>query len=155
MVKKEIIDEAIELTKNIPSTDGNVSENNFDDGTTCLNGDVLTPLQQEDDKDLTPYPRVEYKIIEAPTMDKLVRDVNTHLANGRVCDGGVQVSSGAINRFYQSMERWNVDANFGPESEMPSKNSEGDTQGPKPLYIPGLEDEPDLYEDVIEDATNW
>ena len=152
MVKKKIIDEAIELTKNIPSTDGNVSENNFGDGITCLNGDVLTPLQQEDDKDLTPYPKTEYKIIEAPTMDKLVRDVNTHLANGRVCDGGVQVSSGAITRFYQSMERRNVD--IEPESEMPSQNSEAGTMGPKPLYIPGLEDEPDLYEDIEKDATN-
>jgi hypothetical protein len=27
--------------------------------------------------------------------------------------------------------------------------------GPKPLYIPGLENEPDLYEDVEEDATDW
>lgn len=50
------------------------------------------------------------------------------------------------------MVRWNVDGGLKPE--MPSKNSEGDTQGPKPLYIPGLEDEPDLYEDVTEDATD-
>lgn len=150
MVKKEIIDEAIELTKNIPSTDGNVSENNLGNSTTYVNGYILTPSQQEDDKDLTPYPKTEYKIIEAPTMDKLVRDVNTHLANGRVCDGGVQVSSGTVTRFYQSMERRNVD--IEPESEMPSQNSEAGTMGPKPLYIPGLEDEPDLYEDIEKDA---
>lgn len=152
MVKKEIIDEAIELTKNIPSTDSNVSKNDFDNGTTCDNKEnILAPLQLEE-SNLTPPPRVEYKIIEAPTMDKLVRDVNTHLANGRVCDGGVQVSSGTVTRFYQSMERRNVD--IEPESEMPSENSEAGTMGPKPLYIPGLEDEPDLYEDISEDATD-
>ena len=44
------------------------------------------PLAQEE-KELAPYPKVEYKIIESPTMDKLVRDVNAHLANGWVCDG--------------------------------------------------------------------
>ena len=110
-MEKKIIDEAIEMTKDIPWKD------------------VLVPLQQEDEN-LTPPPKVEYKIIESPTMDKLVRDVNTHLANGRVCDGGVQVSSGPIARFYQSMERWNVD--YTDET----------------IHISGLENEPDLYEDV-------
>lgn len=89
MVEKEIINDAIEMTKNIPGSD------------------VLTPLTPED-KELVPYPKVEYKIIESPTMDKLVRDVNVHLANGRVCDGWVQVSNGPITRFYQSLERWVV-----------------------------------------------
>jgi hypothetical protein len=68
-------------------------------------------------------------------MDKLVRDVNTHLANGRVCDGGVQVSSGPIVRFYQSMERRVV-------------TEETD----KVIHILGLENEPDLYEDIEKDA---
>lgn len=150
MVKKEIINTAMEMTKNIPSTDSNVSKNDFDNGTTCDNKEnILAPLQLEE-SNLTPYPKVEYIVVEAPTMDKLVRDVNNHLANGRVCDGGVQVSNGPIARFYQSMERWNVD--YEPESEMPSQNFEAGTQGPKPLYIPGLEDEPDLYEDVEKDA---
>ena len=113
---KKIIDEAVEMTKGIPWSD------------------VLAPLAQEENE-LTPYPQVEYKIIEAPTMDKLVRDVNTHLANGRVCDGGVQVSNGTSIRFYQSMERWVA-------------TEEVD----RVLHIPGLEDEPDLYEDVEKDA---
>lgn len=130
---KKIISDVVEMTKGIPWRD------------------VLVPLAQEE-KELAPLPKVEYKIIESPTMDKLVRDVNTHLANGRVCDGGVQVSSGPIARFYQSVERWVVPSDFGPESEMPRKNSEGDAQGPRPLYIPGLENEPDLYEDVNEDG---
>ena len=57
-----------------------------------------------------------------------------------------------MSRFYQAMIRWNVDLDEKPE--MPSENSEAGGLGPKPLSIPGLEDEPDLYEDVIEDATN-
>lgn len=147
-MKKEIINMAMELTKNIPGTDKMSPEKISE---TVQTG-VLAPLQVEEERELTPYPQVEYKIIEAPTMDKLVRDVNTHLANGRVCDGGVQVSSGPVVRFYQSVERRNVD--FGPESEMPSRNSEAGALGGNALHIPGLEDEPDLYEDVTEDATN-
>lgn len=67
-MEEKIINDAIEMTKNIPGSD------------------VLTPLSTEE-RELAPYPKVEYKIIESPTMDKLVRDVNVHLANGRVCDG--------------------------------------------------------------------
>ena len=126
-MEEKIIDEAIEMTKGVPWKD------------------VLVPLAQEE-KEICPYPQVEYTIVEAPTMDKLVRDVNTHLANGRVCDGGVQISSGPIARFYQSMERRNVDCR--PEPEMPSENSKAGGQGPEPLHMPGLENEPDLYEDV-------
>lgn len=131
-MEEKIIQDAVEMTKGVPWKD------------------VLVPLAQEE-KEICPYPQVEYTIVEAPTMDKLVRDVNTHLANGRVCDGGVQISSGPIARFYQSMERRNVDC--GTKPEMPSENSKAGTMGPKPLYIPGLEDEPDLYEDMIEDGT--
>ena len=152
MIKNKIINDAMELTKNIPSTDGNVSEINFDNGTTCNKEDILVPLQLEE-KELSPYPGVEYKVIEAPTMDKLVRDVNSHLNNGRQTEWGIQVVSGVSTRFYQSMIRWNVDSGLKPE--MPCENSEAGTMGPKPLYIPGLEDEPDLYEDVNENATNW
>lgn len=42
--------------------------------------------------------------------------------------------------YYQTLIRRNVDSDV--------------TISPKPLYIPGLEDEPDLYEDVTEDATD-
>ena len=126
-MEEKIINEAMEMTKGVPWKD------------------VLVPLAQEE-KEICPYPQVEYTIVEAPTMDKLVRDVNTHLANGRVCDGGVQISSWPIARFYQSMERRNVDCR--PEPEMPSENSKAGCQGPEPLHMPGLENEPDLYEDV-------
>ena len=108
-MEKKIISDVIEMTKGIPWKD------------------VLVPSVQED-VNLTPYPKVEYKIIESPTMDKLVRDVNIHLENGWVCDGWVQVSNGTSTRFYQSMERWVVQGDFGPESEMPSKNSKATTK---------------------------
>lgn len=125
--------------------------------------DILVPLQLEE-KELTPYPEVEYKVIEANTMDKLIRDVNNHLKNGRQTEWGVVVSSGQMSRFYQAMIRWNVDLDEKPEDgvddwatlvakpEMPSENSEAGTTGPKPLSIPGLENEEDLYEDVNEDV---
>lgn len=128
-MEEKIINEAIEMTKGVPWKD------------------VLVPLAQEE-KELVPFPQVEYTIVEAPTMDKLVRDVNTHLANGRVCDGGVQVSGWPIPRFYQSLERWVVRDDFWPEPEMPSENSKAGRPGPEPLHMPGLENEPDLYEDI-------
>ena len=132
--RRELIMEAAEMTKDIPATD------------------VLVPLQQ-DEPELTPYPEIEYKVVEWNTMDKLVRDVNAHLKNGRQTEWWVQVVSWQTTRFYQAMIRWNVDLDEKPE--MPSQNSEAGTMGPKPLYIPGLEDEPDLYEDIDKDATDW
>lgn len=117
MVEKEIIKDAVEMTNGVPWKD------------------VLVPLTQEN-TNLTPYPKVEYKIIESPTMDKLVRDVNTHLANGRVCNGGVQVSNGISTRFYQSMERWVATdelTSFWKDNEF-------------------LLNEPDLYEDMKKDV---
>lgn len=133
MVDKKTIETATEMTKGIPWKD------------------VLVPLMQEE-KELTPYPQVEYKVIEGNTMDKLTRDVNSHLQNGRQTEWWVQVVSGVSTRFYQSMIRWNIDANIDAKPEMPSKNSEAGTMGPKPLDIPGLEDEEDLYEDIEKDA---
>lgn len=114
-MEKKIISDAIEMTKEIPWKD------------------VLVPAPQEEVS--TPYPKVEYKIIESPTMDKLVRDVNIHLENGWVCDGWVQVSNGTSTRFYQSMERWVATEDVD-----------------NVIHIPGLENEPDLYEDIEKDA---
>ena len=138
----------MELTKNIPWRD-NPSPENFSE--TEWTG-VLAPLQLED-TDLTPYPEIEYMIIEATSMEKVIRDVNTQLQNGRQTEWGIQVTSWPVTKFYQSMIRWNVDGGLKPE--MPCENSEAGTMGPKPLDIPGLEDEPDLYEDINNDATNW
>lgn len=135
MVSKEIVADAMEMTKDIPAND------------------VLVPLQLEE-TELAPYPEIEYMIIEAGSIEKVVRDVNTQLQNGWQTEWGIQViNAGTWNRYYQSMIRWNVDGGLKPE--MPCKNSEAGAMGPKPLYIPGLEDEPDLYEDITEDATNW
>ena len=142
----------MELTKNIPWRD-NPSPENFSETEWTGVSNVLVPLQLEE-TDLAPYPEIEYMIIEATTLDKVVRDVNTQLSNGWQTEWGVQVvSNGTTTRYYQSMIRWNVDGGLKPE--MPCENSEAGTMGPKPLYIPGLEDEPDLYEDINNDATNW
>jgi len=137
--EREIVMEAMDMVKDIPAED------------------VLTPLQLEE-TELTPFPEVEYKIIESTSMDKLVRDVNNHLKNGWQTEWGIQVASGNISRFYQSMIRWNVDANIDTKPEMPSKNSETGSLGPNaPLWegMKFLEDEEDLYEDITKDATDW
>lgn len=63
--ERELIMRATEMTEGIPAKD------------------VLVPLQQPEDENLTPFPEIEYKIVEASTMDKLIRDVNNHLKNGR------------------------------------------------------------------------
>lgn len=104
------------MTKNIPAKD------------------VLVPMQTED-VDLAPYPKIEYMIIEATSIEKVVRDVNTQLQNGRQAEWGITVSSWPVTKFYQTMVRRNVD---------------GDAD--KIIHIPGLENEPDLYEDVEGDV---
>lgn len=118
---KEIIEEATEMTKGIPASD------------------VLVPLQQPDEWELTPLPKVEYKIIEASTMDKLIRDVNAHLKNGWQTEWWVQVAAWQLTRFYQSMIRWVA--------------REEETAFWKTNKF--LESEEDLYEDIEKDATNW
>lgn len=117
---RKIIDDSIELTSGIPWRD------------------VLTPLNEEE-IDLVPLPEIEYKIVEASTMDKLVRDVNNHLKNGRQTEWWVQVTNGQLTRFYQSLIRW------------VAKSEETDFWRANKF----LENEEDLYEDVTEDATDW
>ena len=134
MTKKKIIDGAIDMTKNISATDG-----------------VLTPLDISEEGDLTPYPEVEYDVLFDSNLNKLIRNVNTRIWQWRQTEWGIQVvQSNLGTRFYQAMIRWNVDG--GSKPEMPSKNSEAGAQGSQPLHIPGLEDEPDLYEDVEKDV---
>ena len=138
---KDVIKEAMEMAKDVPATD------------------VLVPLQQPEEETLTPYPEIEYKVVEWNTMDKLVRDVNNHLKNGRQTEWWVQVVNWQTTRFYQSMIRWVVkNGNIMTKPEMPSQNSEAGAMGPNaPLWegMSFLNDEPDLYEDVNEDVTNW
>lgn len=57
---KDIIKEAMEMTKGIPAKD------------------VLVPMQSEE-TDLTPYPAIEYDVIMHYKLDKLIKDVNTRL----------------------------------------------------------------------------
>ena len=112
--------------------------------------DVLVPLQTEE-KDLVPYPKSEYEVVMEMSLDKFRRKVNQMIGQGRMPTGWVNVvSNGKTLSLYQSMERRNVDGD--EKSEMPSENSEAGAMGPKPLDIPGLEDEPDLYEDIEKDA---
>lgn len=135
---EEIIKEATEMTRDIPASD------------------ILVPLQQPEDENLTPLPEIEYKVIEANTMDKLVRDVNNHLKNGWQTEWGVQVVSWQLSRFYQAVVRWVVkNGNIMTKPEMPSQNSEAGTMGSNgPLWegMSFLNDEPDLYEDIAGDA---
>lgn len=113
---RKIIDDSIELTSGISWRD------------------ILTPLNEEE-IDLVPLPEIEYKIIEANTMDKLIRDVNAHLKNGRQTEWGVQVATGNLTRFYQSMIRWvaREETSFWKTNKF-------------------LENEEDLYEDVENNA---
>lgn len=92
--------------------------------------DVLTPIVPEE-KELTPPPKKEYKIIEATTMDKVIRDVNTHLNNGWQTEWGIQVVNGPVTKFYQSLIRWNVDT----EEDLPTETKENvDNQGGEEVY---------------------
>ena len=111
MVDEKVIQDAVEMTKDIPAKD------------------ILVPMQSEE-TDLTPYPQVEYMIVEAANMDKVVRDVNTQLQNGWQTEWGIQVvNTPTWTRYYQSMVRWNVDSGLKPE--MPSQNSEDEYLGPQ------------------------
>lgn len=96
--------------------------------------DILTPLSQEDNN-LTPYPEIEFDVVVEPTVDKFKNKINSMSQNWRQAEwwmSVIQTVSGV--RFYQLMCRWNVDYTD------------------KTIHIPGLEDEPDLYEDIEKDA---
>lgn len=109
MVDKKVIETAVEMTKDIPATDS-----------------VLTPIEVTEEKDLTPYPEIEYMIIETTSLDKVVRDVNTQLQNGWQTEWGIHVVKlDAWTKYYQAMVRWNVDLNSN-EKENANK-TEGST----------------------------
>lgn len=121
MTKNKIIDDAIELVKNIPSTD--------------------EPSLEKFES--TEQPKVsttsEYIVIGSASGEDLIELVNTYMAEDWVTCWGVSVvQTSTWLRFYQAMERWNV-------------NWEEKVW----LNIPGLEDEPDLYEDIEKDAIDW
>lgn len=93
---------------------------------------VLTPIEWVEEKELTPYPEIEFDVVMEASLEKFKRKINLMLWQWWQTEGwmnAVAVWNGI--RFYQSMIRWNVD---------------------KGLDIPGLENEPDLYEDVEKDV---
>lgn len=148
MVEKNLIKEVVEMVKNIPSTDETALEKFESTEWT----DVLAPLQN-DDIELKVTPKSEYDVVVESSLYKFNQAVNNRIAEWWMTTWWVNVvQTSTWVKFYQSMERRNVD--FIEEPEMPSENSEGDAQGPKPLYVPGLENEEDLYEDVWEDVND-
>ena len=75
--------------------------------------DILVPLQTEE-KELAPYPAIEYDVLMHTNLDKLIRDVNIRLEQGRQTEWGIQVSSWPMITYYQALIRWNVDADYNP-----------------------------------------
>lgn len=104
--------------------------------------DVLVPLQTEE-KELAPYPKIEYDVLTHYKLDKLIRDVNKKMEQGRQTEWGIQVSTWGSTMYYQAMVRWNVDL------EEDRERQDVDLGEDKVIHIPGLEDEPNLYEDMI------
>lgn len=126
VIKKKIIEDAIELTEGISWFDEKVVAT-FDAYEWT---DVLTPLETHDEIDLTPEPKAEYDVIIDTNLDKLIKDVNVRLENGWSCIGWIQVSSWTYTKFYQTMVRWNIDVENTEISDLFD------------------EDEEDLYEDA-------
>lgn len=118
MTKNKIIDDAIDLVKNIPSTDE----------------PSLEKFESTEQPNVSLNP--EYTIIASPSWAELIELVNTYIKEDWVTCWGVSVvQTSTWTRFYQAMERWTW-TNIG-------------------LNISGLEDEPDLYEDIEKDAIDW
>ncbi len=121
MTKNKIIDDAIDLVKNIPPTDET----------------SLEKFESTEQPNVSLNP--EYTIVASPSWAELIELVNTYIKEDWVtCWGVSAVRTSTWLRFYQAMERWNV-------------NWEEKVW----LNIPGLEDEPDLYEDIEKDAIDW
>lgn len=106
---KKIIEEATEMVKNIPGSDSW----------------VLTPIEVTEEKELAPYPAIEYDVLFDGALNKLIRNVNTRLEQGRQTEWGIQVvQSGVWTRFYQSMVRRNVDLSPNQEENVDDWNGE-------------------------------
>lgn len=126
-MENEIINDAIELVKNIPPIDKTPLEKFEDTEWT----DVLVPLQWQD-TDIPPYPVVEYEVVVESSLHKFNIKVNEMIKQWWSALWWVNVvHTSTWVKFYQAMERWNVD-----------------WEEKRGLNIPGLEDEPDLYENI-------
>lgn len=114
MVKKKIIDEAMELTKDIPTAD--------------LVDKVLTPILSDDQSESSSYKaRLERDILREPTAEKMVRKLNQISDQWWETVGGLVTQntiSGII--FYQLIKRTvaiNDDAENDLDNETNWENS--------------------------------
>ena len=93
MVDKELLEEAMELTKDIPATD--------------LPGAVLTPLLSKEQAEDTSYRvKIEWDILREQSQEKMVKRLNELSWQWREIIGGivpVSTISGVI--FYQLIKR--------------------------------------------------
>lgn len=118
MVEKKIINDAVELVKNISPTDE----------------PALESFNKTEQPNVSLNP--EYTIIGSASGEDLIELVNTYMVEDWVTCWGVSVvRTSTWLRFYQAMEKW--------------------TWTRVGLNIPGLEDEPDLYEDIEKDVIDW
>ncbi len=126
-MENKIRRDAIEMVKNIPSTDETTLEKFESTEWT----DVLTHFEWTIDE-----PAYEYDVIVESSLYKFVEAVNSKIWDWWVTVWGVSVvQTNAWTKFYQSVEKWMVNEKDG-------------------LSIPWLENEPDLYEDMIEDVND-
>lgn len=93
---------------------------------------VLTPLEQTEEKELVPYPKIEYDVIMEASLEKFKRKINQMIWQWREPEWGMNVATvGSWLRFYQAMVRWNIDKT--------------------PDNMDFLLEEEDLYEDADEE----
>lgn len=134
MVWKKIINDAVELTKNIPLTDETVPETSDE----MVWPNVSTTL--EEDAELI----CEYEVVVENSLYKFNKKVNDMIKKDwTTCWWVSVVQTNTWIKFYQAMERWVSIINVGVD------RISADEVG---LNIPWLEDEPDLYEDVVESS---
>lgn len=133
-MEKKIINDAIELVKNIPPTDETSLERNLETKQPRISNDLLGeyPISVTE----------EYDVVVDSTLDKFIQSVNERLKDWWSINWWFNVvTTSNWTKFYQSMIRW--DEKYEDEEKI------------QPLNMPGLENEPDLYEDVEKDANEW
>lgn len=133
-MEKKIINDAIELVKNIPPTDETSLERNLETKQPRISNDLLGeyPISVTE----------EYDVVVDSTLDKFIQSVNERLKDWWSINWWFNVvTTNNWTKFYQSMIRW--DEKYEDEEKI------------QPLNIPGLENEPDLYEDIEKDVNEW
>lgn len=133
-MEKKIINDAIELVKNIPPTDETSLEWNLETKQPRISNDLLGeyPISVTE----------EYDVVVDSTLDKFIQSVNERLKDWWSINWWFNViTTNNWTKFYQSMIRW--DEKYEDEEKI------------QPLNIPGLKNEPDLYEDIEKDVNEW